>query len=73
MDEWTGVTHVYVRQLVNGLEVADGNINLNIRDGNVIESVLVVRSFVLVHDVTIGRDGDVSITLIEICGTVDCL
>jgi hypothetical protein len=41
----------------------------------VIESVSVVRSFVLVHDVTIGRDGDVdvSITLIEVSGTVDCL
>ncbi|KAF8530045.1 Fungalysin metallopeptidase-domain-containing protein [Hysterangium stoloniferum] len=35
-DERTGVTHVYVKQLVNGLEVADGNINLNIKDAKVI-------------------------------------
>ncbi|CAE6339977.1 unnamed protein product [Rhizoctonia solani] len=34
-DKNTGVTHVYVRQRVYGLEVADGNINLNIRDGRV--------------------------------------
>ncbi|KAG5219773.1 Fungalysin/Thermolysin Extracellular metalloproteinase [Salix suchowensis] len=32
-DANTGVTHVYVRQMVNGLEVADGDINLNIKDG----------------------------------------
>lgn len=30
------MSHVYVKQLVNGLEVADGNINLNIKDGMVI-------------------------------------
>ncbi|KAJ1303752.1 hypothetical protein OPQ81_008176 [Rhizoctonia solani] len=35
-DENTGVSHIYVRQVVNGLEVADGNINLNIRDGQVL-------------------------------------
>jgi extracellular elastinolytic metalloproteinase len=35
-DKNTGVTHVYVRQLVNGLEVADGDININIKDGMVI-------------------------------------
>ncbi|KDQ09747.1 hypothetical protein BOTBODRAFT_137541 [Botryobasidium botryosum FD-172 SS1] len=35
-DDATGVTHVYVRQLVNGLEVADGDINLNIFKGQVI-------------------------------------
>ncbi|KAG9106065.1 Fungalysin/Thermolysin Extracellular metalloproteinase 5, partial [Ceratobasidium sp. 392] len=32
-DKTTGVTHVYVRQRVDGLEVANGDINLNIRDG----------------------------------------
>jgi extracellular elastinolytic metalloproteinase len=32
-DQNTGVTHVYFRQLVNGLEVADGNINVNVKDG----------------------------------------
>ncbi|ODO08638.1 extracellular elastinolytic metalloproteinase [Cryptococcus wingfieldii CBS 7118] len=36
-DARTGVAHLYVRQLVNGLEVSDGDINLNIdRDGRVI-------------------------------------
>ncbi|CCA71540.1 related to extracellular elastinolytic metalloproteinase precursor [Serendipita indica DSM 11827] len=35
-DPRTGVSHFYVRQLVQGIEVADGNINLNIRDGKVI-------------------------------------
>lgn len=35
-DKNTGVTHVYFRQLINGLEVADGNINLNIFNGQVI-------------------------------------
>ncbi|QRV95966.1 extracellular metalloproteinase MEP [Ceratobasidium sp. AG-Ba] len=32
----TGITHVYVRQLINGFEVADGNINLNVRDGQIL-------------------------------------
>ncbi|KAG6811423.1 hypothetical protein H0H92_007531 [Tricholoma furcatifolium] len=32
----TGVTHVYVRQVVNGLEVADGDMNINIKDGMVL-------------------------------------
>ncbi|QRW10241.1 extracellular metalloproteinase MEP [Ceratobasidium sp. AG-Ba] len=35
-DKATGVTHVYVRQRVDGLEVADGDINMNIRDGRVL-------------------------------------
>ncbi|CDO68520.1 hypothetical protein BN946_scf184998.g17 [Trametes cinnabarina] len=35
-DEATGVTHVYVRQYVNGIEVADGDINVNIKDGVVL-------------------------------------
>ncbi|CAE6440229.1 unnamed protein product [Rhizoctonia solani] len=35
-DRNTGVTHVYVRQKVDGLEVADGDMNLNIRDGRVL-------------------------------------
>ncbi|KAA1470881.1 extracellular elastinolytic metallo proteinase [Dentipellis sp. KUC8613] len=35
-DKATGVTHVYVRQIVNGVEVADGDINVNIKDGLVI-------------------------------------
>lgn len=35
-DDRTGVTHLYVRQVVNGIEVADGDINLNIMDGHVL-------------------------------------
>ncbi|KAG5643840.1 hypothetical protein DXG03_009571 [Asterophora parasitica] len=35
-DKNTGVTHVYVRQVVNGLEVADGDMNINIKDGMVL-------------------------------------
>ena len=32
-DDNTGVTHVYARQLVNGVIVQDGDININIKDG----------------------------------------
>ncbi|KAG6890177.1 hypothetical protein C0995_010882 [Termitomyces sp. Mi166 len=35
-DSNTGVTHVYVRQVVNGLEVTNGDININIRHGIVL-------------------------------------
>ncbi|KAJ7736721.1 Fungalysin metallopeptidase-domain-containing protein [Mycena maculata] len=35
-DSNTGITHVYVRQLVNGLEVSDGDMNINIKDGMVL-------------------------------------
>ncbi|KZT60533.1 hypothetical protein CALCODRAFT_448538 [Calocera cornea HHB12733] len=35
-DDHTGVSHVYVRQMVNGVEVMDGDININVRDGEVI-------------------------------------
>ncbi|KAF8632352.1 hypothetical protein AX15_001910 [Amanita polypyramis BW_CC] len=35
-DKNTGVTHVYVRQLVNGVEVVDGDMNINIKDGMVL-------------------------------------
>ena len=35
-DANTGVTHVYIRQLVNGIEVADGDFNVNVKDGRVI-------------------------------------
>ncbi|TFK97486.1 Fungalysin metallopeptidase-domain-containing protein [Pterulicium gracile] len=35
-DKNTGVTHVYLRQLVNGYEVMDGDINLNVKDGVVL-------------------------------------
>ncbi|KAF7291524.1 Extracellular metalloproteinase [Mycena kentingensis (nom. inval.)] len=35
-DKNTGITHVYVRQLVNGLEVTDGDMNINVKDGVVL-------------------------------------
>ncbi|KAH9946600.1 Fungalysin metallopeptidase-domain-containing protein [Amylocystis lapponica] len=35
-DKATGVTHVYVRQYMHGIEVVDGDINLNIKDGAVL-------------------------------------
>ncbi|ORX33984.1 putative extracellular elastinolytic metallo proteinase precursor [Kockovaella imperatae] len=36
-DARTGVTHIYAKQLIDGLEVSDGDINLNIdRYGNII-------------------------------------
>lgn len=44
----TGVTHIYIRQLVNGLEVADANINMNIKDGRLLsygDSV----GFIIIH------------------------
>jgi extracellular elastinolytic metalloproteinase len=36
MDAATGVSHVYFRQRVNGVEVADGDINVNVKDGLVL-------------------------------------
>ena len=44
-DKATGVTHVFFRQMINGIEVADGDINVNVKDGAVIsygDSVSVV-------------------------------
>jgi extracellular elastinolytic metalloproteinase len=35
-DDNTGVTHLYIRQLVNGLEVADADIGMNIKDGHLL-------------------------------------
>jgi len=35
-DPSTGITHVYVRQLVHGIEVADGNMNINVKDGMIL-------------------------------------
>ncbi|KAF9005061.1 extracellular elastinolytic metallo proteinase [Cyathus striatus] len=35
-DKNTGVSHVYVRQIINGLEVIDGDMNVNVKDGMVI-------------------------------------
>jgi extracellular elastinolytic metalloproteinase len=35
-DKNTGITHVYARQVVNGLEVVDGDMNINIKRGVVL-------------------------------------
>jgi len=35
-DKATGVTHAYLRQFIHGLEVADGDVNVNIKDGVVL-------------------------------------
>ncbi|KAG9120834.1 Fungalysin/Thermolysin Extracellular metalloproteinase 5, partial [Ceratobasidium sp. 392] len=35
-DQNTGVSHIYTRQIANGIEVADADMNLNIRDGRVL-------------------------------------
>lgn len=43
-DKNTGVTHVYVRQVINGLEVVDGDINVNVKDGMVLSYGNSVRS-----------------------------
>jgi extracellular elastinolytic metalloproteinase len=44
-DKNTGVTHVYVRQVVNGIEVADGDMNINVKDGMVLSYGDSVRQF----------------------------
>ena len=35
-DKNTGVTHAYLRQFINGLEVADGDLNVNIKEGTIL-------------------------------------
>jgi extracellular elastinolytic metalloproteinase len=35
-DRATGITHVYFRQRINGLEVADGDINVNVKGATII-------------------------------------
>lgn len=35
-DHATGVTHVYARQIIGGIEVANAHVNLNIKDGRVL-------------------------------------
>lgn len=46
-DHATGVTHIYVRQIIGGIEVANAHVNLNIKDGKVLsfgDSVRVLAS-----------------------------
>ena len=35
-DTATGVTHVYARQVIGGIEVANAHVNLNVKDGRVL-------------------------------------
>lgn len=35
-DQNTGVSHVYLRQTLYGIEIADGDLNVNIKDGRVL-------------------------------------
>ena len=35
-DKNSGVTHIYARQYMHGIEVADGDINVNVKDGVVL-------------------------------------
>jgi extracellular elastinolytic metalloproteinase len=56
-DKATGVTHVYFRQRVNGIEVADGDINVNVKDG------LVLSYGNSVGDCFVIRGGVVILTL----------
>ena len=35
-DKNTGVSHIYARQYMHGIEVADGDINVNVKDGVVL-------------------------------------
>ncbi len=44
-DDNTGVTHVYIRQVVNGLEVSVGDMNINIKNGRVLSYGNSVRAF----------------------------
>ncbi|KIY49610.1 hypothetical protein FISHEDRAFT_65088 [Fistulina hepatica ATCC 64428] len=52
-DETTGITHVYFRQLINGLEVTDGDINVNVQDGMVLSYG---SSF---YNGPVGEEGDI--------------
>lgn len=35
-DKATGITHVFYRQIINGIEVVDGDMNVNVKNGAVI-------------------------------------
>jgi extracellular elastinolytic metalloproteinase len=49
-DAATGVSHVYFRQRVNGVEVADGDINVNVKDGLVLSYGNSVRVLITAAD-----------------------
>ena len=70
-DKATGVTHVFFRQMINGIEVSDGDINVNVKDGAVIsygDSVSTVvgsRGSALIFVPQFYRGGVPSISLID--------
>jgi extracellular elastinolytic metalloproteinase len=35
-DQNTGVSHVYLRQTLYGIEIADGDLNVNVKDGRIL-------------------------------------
>ena len=43
-DPRTGITHIYARQYVGGVEILNGDINVNVRDGTIISYGDSVRS-----------------------------
>jgi extracellular elastinolytic metalloproteinase len=54
-DKRIGVTHAYFRQYINGIEVVDANINVNVKDGKVIsygDSVRLTQSLSLTTHMT---------------------
>ena len=60
-DKNMGVTHIYVRQLVNSLEVTDGDMNINIKDGIVLSygSSVCWQSFDVYRFVWLGTKIDI--------------
>ena len=48
-DRNTGITHVYIRQVVSGLEVFNAGLNVNVKDGRVLLHGYSVSSFAPIH------------------------
>ena len=42
-DDTTGISHIYARQLINGLELVDGDVSINVKDGKVLSYASSVR------------------------------
>jgi hypothetical protein len=55
-DKATGVTHIYARQIVGGIEVTDAHVNLNIKDGRVLSFGDSVRTLALSLHIMIRLD-----------------
>ena len=48
-DRNTGITHVYIRQVVSGLEVFNAGLNVNVKDGRVLSHGYSVSSIAPIH------------------------